>query len=141
MNPWLRAWMSPSWRSSRSRVTAEGRHWEEIWQKDHGDHPQVKGSGFKLQGKEVGPCSVLKETEASLTWGFLEGGACGLLSTAGGGLETPGGRLRTPRQLGRVRVLSWGLGVWVREERGQKETGEESSQREGPVKLGWKRQW
>ena len=111
MNPWLRAWMSPSWRSSRSRVTAEGRHWEEIWQKDHGDHPQVKGSGFKLQGKEVGPCSVLKETEASLTWGFLEGGACGLLSTAGGGLETPGGRLRNPRQLGRVRVLSWGLGV------------------------------
>lgn len=101
----------------------------------------MKGSGFKLQGKEVGPCSVLKETEASLTWGSLEGGASGLLGTAGSGLETPGGRLRNPRQLGRVSVLSWGLGVWVREERGQKETGEESSQREGPVKLGWKRQW
>lgn len=139
--------MSPGWRSWGSRVTAEGRYWEEIWQKDRGDHPQVKGSGFKLQGKEVGPCSVLKETEASLTWGSLEGGGCGLLAIAGGGLETRGGRLRNPRQLGREggsgggSVLSWGLGVCVREERGQKETGEELSQREGPVKLGGKKQW
>ena len=36
---------------------------------------------------------------------------------------------------------AWGLGVCVREERGQKETGEELSQREGPVKLGGKKQW
>ena len=45
----------------------------------------MKGSGFKLQGKEVGPRSVLKETEASLTWGSLEGGGCGLQALLGVG--------------------------------------------------------
>lgn len=85
--------------------TAEGRHWEENWQKDHGASQAGylgKGSGFKLQGKELGPCSILKETEVLPELGALwreEGVGMG---TAGGGLEICGvRRLRNPQRLGR----------------------------------------
>lgn len=67
MNAWLRAWDVPKLEELGKQGSCREEALEEIWQKERGDHPQVKGSGFKLQDKEVGPCFVLKETEASLT--------------------------------------------------------------------------
>ena len=103
--------------------TAEGRHWEENWQKDHGD-PQAgylgKGSGFKLQGKELGTCSILKETEVLPELGALWREEGVGLGTAGGGVgdlwskkteESPAAGERR-RFRWRVRVLCWGLDLW-----------------------------
>lgn len=85
MNAWLRACDVPKLEELGQQGNRREEATEEVWQKDRGDHPQVKGPGFKLQGKEVGPHSVLKEIEASLTWGFLEGGGCGLQALLGVG--------------------------------------------------------
>lgn len=145
-----RASASPLSEELGRQGTAEGRHWEENWQKDHGD-PQAgylgKGSGFKLQGKELGPCSILKETEVLPELGapWREEGVG--MGTAGGGLEICGvRRLRNPQRLGREGGSGGGSGCcaggWAcgGVGRGGKGAGGESSLRKSPMKLGWKGQ-
>lgn len=49
MNAWLRAWDVPKLEELGKQGSCREEALEEIWQKERGDHPQVKGSGFKLQ--------------------------------------------------------------------------------------------